>query len=206
MTARIWLLASALLSSTGCVNMSGLDGGSKYACAAPDGVTCDSVSGTYANALQHNLPSQQAAAPSAQPSRGSAAATPAPTSMATCLPGARLTAPEASTPLRSPARILRLWTKPWEDADGDLWDQGFVYVQVESGRWQLDHVRQRIRDAYTPLRPPPNAAVGTGQATPGDAASPPPPADDSSAPRPAGMPFNPFPALTRQPLAQPNRP
>jgi len=55
--------------------------------------------------------------------------------------------------LRSQARVLRLWTRPWEDADGDLWDQGYVYVQVDAGRWQIDHVRQRIRDHVRPATP-----------------------------------------------------
>jgi conjugal transfer pilus assembly protein TraV len=49
-----------LLPLAACMNMSGLGGDSKYACKAPDGVACDSVSGTYANALHNNLPSQQA--------------------------------------------------------------------------------------------------------------------------------------------------
>ena len=32
-------------------------------------------------------------------------------------------------PLALPGpRLLRLWIKPWEDADGDLYDQGYVYV------------------------------------------------------------------------------
>lgn len=53
---------AALIPLAGCVNMSGLSGGSKYACAAPDGVACESVSGTYVNALHENLPSQRASA------------------------------------------------------------------------------------------------------------------------------------------------
>lgn len=49
----------AVLSLSGCMSMSGLGGDSKYACKAPDGVTCDSVSGTYANAVANNLPGQR---------------------------------------------------------------------------------------------------------------------------------------------------
>ena len=58
------VLCTTLLS--GCASLSGLDGGSSYACKAPEGVTCDSVSGTYHNALQNNLPSQRRSAPSGQ--------------------------------------------------------------------------------------------------------------------------------------------
>ena len=49
-----------LLPLGACMNMSGLGGDSKYACKAPEGVACDSVSGTYANAVHNNLPSQRA--------------------------------------------------------------------------------------------------------------------------------------------------
>jgi conjugal transfer pilus assembly protein TraV len=57
--------------------------------------------------------------------------------------------------LRSQARLLRLWIKPWEDADGDLYDQGYVYVRVDNGQWLIDHVQRQIRDAYAPLKAPP---------------------------------------------------
>ena len=62
-------------------------------------------------------------------------------------------------PLRSSARILRLWFKPWEDADRDLHDQGYVYVRVDDGQWLVEHAQRQIRDAYAPLRPPPPASA-----------------------------------------------
>lgn len=206
------LLGTALLL-IGCINMSGLDGESRYACAAPDGVACDSVSGTYANALHHNLPSQRAAAPAAGPraavptGTASAAAAPSRPILEGALPA--LAEPGTETrvgaALRSPARVLRLWTKPWEDADGDLWDQGYVYVQVDGGRWQLDHVQQRIRDRYVPLQPPPNLPVG---APPGTGPRDAPPADteppaasppDSLSRNGPSSPFGSFPPLPHLP-------
>jgi conjugal transfer pilus assembly protein TraV len=62
-------------------------------------------------------------------------------------------------PLRSSARILRLWFKPWEDADRDLYDQGYVYVQIDGGQWLIEHAQRQIREAYAPLRPPPRSAA-----------------------------------------------
>ena len=146
------LCAAAALA--GCVSMSGLSGNSSYACKAPEGVTCDSVSGTYANAIHNNLPSQRprvGAAPEAAvsappPARGDNA----PRVAASVL---------SPTPLRSSARILRLWFKPWEDADRDLYDQGYVYVQIDSGQWLIEHAQRQIREAYAPLRPPPRSAA-----------------------------------------------
>lgn len=154
-----------------CMNMSGLGGDSKYACKAPDGVTCDSVSGTYANALHNNLPSQQAQRSTRrlkEPSEESHSVTVGRSiSRTTANPSDMAVTP---SPLRTQARILRLWIKPWEDADGDLYDQGYVYVQVDNGQWQIDHVQRQIRDLYAPLKPPPKpdteAANEPGASTP----------------------------------------
>jgi conjugal transfer pilus assembly protein TraV len=151
-----------LLPLAACMNMSGLGGDSKYACKAPDGVACDSVSGTYANALHNNLPSQQARRSARHQKEGSEESS-SPTvgrpisSTTANAPGMAVT----PNPLRTQARILRLWIKPWEDADGDLYDQGYVYVQVDNGQWQIDHVQRQIRDLYAPLKPPPKPATET---------------------------------------------
>ncbi|MFT3815734.1 MAG: TraV family lipoprotein [Acidovorax sp.] len=201
-TLRLGALAS-LLPLTACVNMSGLGGGSKYACAAPEGVACDSVSGTYANALHKNLPSQQPSRakpgdPPAASSRGSVPTTAAPSRQPPSFPldGISGSGGAPGLSLRSQARVLRLWTKAWEDADGDLWDQGFVYVQVDAGRWQIDHVRQRIRDQFAPLRPPPAAPSSGANSTSEPAISPSaiPEAVDGAMQRPASL--NPFPLLS----------
>ena len=159
---RVALATSAMsVSLYGCSSMSGLGGSSDYACKAPEGVTCDSVSGTYANALHHNLPSQRARRPMDAGDAGSLQAMP-PTQAAprfvTSSPS-----PVTAQALRSQARVLRLWFKPWEDADHDLYDQGYVYVQIDSGQWLIDHVQRQIRDAYAPLRPPPKSATSASQ-------------------------------------------
>ena len=182
-------LASSMLVLAGCTSISGLDGSSSLSCKAPDGVTCDSVSGIYANAVRNNLPSQRSgtaaptagkasAAPSVPPSATSASA-PA-QSGAPPRPSAPLAATASAMPLRSSARILRLWFKPWEDADRDLYDQGFVYVQIDSGRWLIEHAQRQIREAYAPLRPPPHSAAPANE--PKDGAGAPPTAKGPARP------------------------
>ena len=163
--------ASVLLAwmLSGCMSMSGLSGSSSYACKAPDGVTCDSVSGTYANAVQNNLPSQRRTAgaspgtpqaPRATEGITGAAAAGAAGAAASRIAVSPSTPPSPTAmPLRSSARILRLWFKPWEDADRDLHDQGYVYVRVDDGQWLVEHAQRQIRDAYAPLRPPPPATA-----------------------------------------------
>lgn len=178
---------TGMLALSGCSNLSGVGGDSKYACKAPEGVACDSVSGTYANALHNNLPSQRqqpvntsttpsAPSPSTAPRHVSRAAAPAVATTGTLIP-----TPQAN-PLRSQARVLRLWTKPWEDADGDLYDQGYVYVQVSTGQWFIDHVQRQIRETYAPLRPPSKVTTDAsgGDATQGSSS----PAEPSAPARP----------------------
>ena len=58
-----------------------------------------------------------------------------------------------AAPLRAAPRVLRLWIKPWEDADRDLNGESLVYVQVDNGRWLVDHVQRQVREAYAPVRP-----------------------------------------------------
>ncbi|HRH85702.1 MAG TPA: TraV family lipoprotein [Rubrivivax sp.] len=167
LTARRVLACAGAIALTACTNMSGLSGSSSYACKAPEGVICDSVSGTYANAVQNNLPSQkpravvpatkEGTAPAPHAGTGEAAlpARPVPTAAATAAP---------MMPARSSARVLRLWFKPWEDADRDLYDQGYVYVQIDSGGWLIEHVQRQVREAHAPLRPPPRSTpVGDGK-------------------------------------------
>ncbi len=162
------VIACAVVS--GCASMAGVGGTSEYSCKAPEGVKCDSVSGTYYNSVEYNLPSQRQggrATPQDEtaPTRMEALAgkrrvasavyvTPALAPLATGSGVALPPAAYTSTPLRSPARVLRLWVKPWEDADGDLMDQVYVYVPVDNGRWLVDHAQRQIRDAYAPIKAP----------------------------------------------------
>jgi conjugal transfer pilus assembly protein TraV len=161
--ARALPILSVLLLSA-CANMSGVGGATEYSCKAPKGVQCDSVSGNYFNAIQNNLPAQRRQRGATATARDGVALvvrgpdgapTPLDTQGATGRPLAGVTAMSAGgESLRSQARVLRLWFKPWEDLDHDLYDQGYVYVQIDGGNWLIDHAQQRIRDAYAPIRPP----------------------------------------------------
>ena len=158
----------------GCA-ITGLDGESKYACKAPEGVRCDSVSGTYYNALQNNLPSQRRSAappvdtspqgaPAGSPPRAAPTMLNASTRPATGDEGAAYVA----APLRAAPRVLRLWIKAWEDADRDLVGESLVYVQVDNGRWLVDHVQRQQREPFVPIRAPrPPAATKSAGAVAG---------------------------------------
>jgi conjugal transfer pilus assembly protein TraV len=155
--------ATVLLSA--CSGLSGLGGSDEYGCKAPPGVKCQSVSGTYYNALQNNLPSQRprhpsgaaqlpASSPAPPTSRNGALATMTSAAEAPFAAGGEARAATRSRPLRTQAKVLRLWIKAYEDTDRDLHDQGFVFVQIDSGRWLIDHAQREAREAYAPIRPP----------------------------------------------------
>lgn len=154
---RRFLAAFAIsLSLTGCMTMSGLDGGSTFSCKAPDGVTCSSLFGIYTNAVADNLPGMQ------KKSHSGAAAIAAASSESNASPAAvasniRGRAPSAGMPIRSTQKVMRIWVAPFEDNDGDLHDQSYVYMVADIGRWNIEHSQRRIVDRYRPTFAPQGA-------------------------------------------------
>ena len=53
---KVLALAIACVTVSGCQGLSGVGGESEYICKAPDGVTCMSMDGVYANVRAGNLP------------------------------------------------------------------------------------------------------------------------------------------------------
>ena len=134
------------LTLAGCAStLSGVGGADGYACKAPEGAMCTSVSGIYANSAQGMLkptkPSEQKSPPGEPVAYGA-------TPLAPTRPAA------ASSSLRSNPRILRLWIAPWEDADGDLHEQALVHVVVDTGRWLIEHVRPAAGPRVDGVAPP----------------------------------------------------
>ncbi len=147
---RAILLVLPTLSA--CVNLAGLEGKSEFACKAPDGVVCTSVSGVYANALAGALPAQQSQG------RDQAKATRADAVAGESRPYAATVSvtgtPIPGTPLLSPPKVLRLWLAPRLDADGDLHDASYLYVMWHRGEWQIEHTRRQIQRQFTLVSAP----------------------------------------------------
>ncbi|KVO09633.1 type IV conjugative transfer system protein TraV [Burkholderia ubonensis] len=170
MIARTFLMAMAtacVLAVLSACSFSGLDAQSKFACKAPDGVVCDSMTGSLANLQAGNVRNTRTS---------QLAAASAPTSK-TPAQGAVLARPLFSgSPIRSAPHVVRAWIAPWEDADGDLHDQSYIYLTTDTGRWLVEHNQRRIRDLYrptvggtvaadasaSPKVEPPSAAVALG--------------------------------------------
>ncbi len=140
MRASLGWFVPAMLAMTGCASMTGLDGQGGFSCKAPDGISCASLSGVYANAVQNNLPGQR----------------PVTRSDKAAEPPARIdaAAPRSGDPLRSAQKVRRVWLAPWEDEDEVLHDQSYFYLVIDPGRWQLEHSRRKATESYRPVMPP----------------------------------------------------
>lgn len=138
---RVLPLAWAL---TGCSSlMTGLDGQGGFSCKAPDGISCASLSGVYANAVQNNLPGQRPQGNASKSADGAPALV-------------RLTknSLQAGDPLRSAQKVRRVWLAPWEDEDEVLHDQSYFYMVIDAGRWQIEHSRRQATERYRPIMAP----------------------------------------------------
>ena len=158
MRSALRLIAIAAMGSlaAGCAStLSGLGGAPTYACKAPEGVLCTSVAGVYANSLQNNLPSQRTEKRTPDPVGNVATVTRA-------APAANSAADAGS--VRSAPRVLRVWLSAWEDSDGDLQDQSYLYVVVDSGHWLIEHQRAPLRNEFTPIAAPSSSPQANGEA------------------------------------------
>lgn len=196
---RIARIALLTLTLNGCAStLSGVGGTQNYACKAPVGALCTSVSGVYANALHgmaevprppqataaptmlgDNSHDPKVAAPIVDATRGAASSSHSsilPASQSASAPTLDAAAQADSTvaasepALRSEPRVLRLWIAPWEDSDGDLHDASVVHVVVDTGRWLIERVRPVPRSRLDGVTPP--AAIATPAQTSANESAP----------------------------------
>jgi conjugal transfer pilus assembly protein TraV len=147
-TVALLVCATATLLGGCASTMSGLGGEGSYACKAPVGSQCTSVSGVYANSIHGQPPASALPKPAKEPARAAPTAPAASAFAAAPGPGTSASA------LRSQPRVLRLWIAPWEDADGDLHEASVVHVLVDTGRWLIERVVPANRQRVDAVRPP----------------------------------------------------
>lgn len=139
------LLPLICLFMVGCA---GVDSESHFKCKAPEGIGCSSLSGTYANAQEDNLPGAPVKKSAIFGKGGEKARTIA--GAASTITGA---APTTGTPIMSAPVVLRIWVAPWEDGRKVLHDQAYLYAVVDPGHWQIEHTKKRISEQYRILAP-----------------------------------------------------
>jgi conjugal transfer pilus assembly protein TraV len=169
MNLRLLPLIVSLAALGGCASggLSGIGGSSDYACAAPPGVSCMSVTGISANAAKNNLPALRARATDETGKSGEkpdgqkkdddaprlvAYNASAPTGAERVSPKG-MDAPYSGAPLRTPPRVLRIWMAPFEDTDSDLHDQKYLYVTVHTGRWLLEANQVNVQPQFKQVFP-----------------------------------------------------
>ena len=144
------------ISLAGC--MSGLGGSSHFDCKAPEGVSCESVSGIYANSIANNLPSQKVSRDKnvllTDKQRKNL-----PDKKDDSINGIIGQVANSGDPIRSAPVVNRVWLAPWVDKDGDLHDQEYIYMLTDPGHWELAHNDAQIASRFTPtfLRTPSKA-------------------------------------------------
>jgi len=217
---RTALLAGAAALLGACTNLSGLGGRSEFQCKAPEGIPCQSISGVHHNERAGNLPAQrmargESASKSVAETRTSAASAvagdgnaeggtptvaspqsaPVPLYRKGTIVAADRIGPGGFGAIRSEPTVIRIWVAPWEDADGDLNDQTYLYMQVDSGRWLIEHNRAQLQRDFAPKSPhagvtpvarltaPASSAAGAAATTAATAARP-----DAAQPAPQALP------------------
>lgn len=72
---------------------------------------------------------------------------------------------DQSLPLRTPARVLRIWIAPWEDDQGDLNHPGYRFTEIEPRRWSVGMpAPDAVDPVLRPLQSPGAAASATAPA------------------------------------------
>jgi conjugal transfer pilus assembly protein TraV len=145
MSTRMIIPLAVAVALSGCGSMTGLTESTKFACKAPAGTTCTSVSGVYANTAENSMHPRPAQV------RGDI-----PSSQTAKLPAGAAAFPVLAPgmPIRSQARMLRIWVAPWRDDDDTLHDQSYMYVMVDPGKWLVERSREAtVQRTMTRLQP-----------------------------------------------------
>lgn len=62
-------------------------------------------------------------------------------------------------PIRTQAQVMRIWMAPWEDEEGDLHADGYLYTEIQGRRWNLGENFTAPGSTLTPLSSPNSAIV-----------------------------------------------
>jgi conjugal transfer pilus assembly protein TraV len=137
--------------TAGCSSMlSGLDAKTEFHCSAPVGIPCQSITATNHQLNTGGMAQTQA---KEDEEKRPVATVPVYVETPAKISPKGLATPNTGVPLRSPERILRVWVAPFEDRDGTLYDQRYMYVMVEAGRWMIEANRVALRERFQVIRP-----------------------------------------------------
>lgn len=142
----------SFLGLSGCASLTGLDADSNFSCAAPEGVSCDSMGGVYANMGKHGGVSAKDKKKSDYSYLGGvnyAERNKAGTDSYGRRP--MTYGVNSGIPIRTEPKIMKIWVAPWQSEDRTLYDQSYAYIVVDYGDWVLAHNKNNIIDEYAPV-------------------------------------------------------
>ncbi len=129
MIPRAVVVTLVIVLAAGC--------GGKFSCPAPnEGIKCQPVSEVYRKAIDGEIRKSPVEMPTGKKEAPATQAFPAkPENVSSGV--VKHLETDKSIPLRIPPKIIRIWFAPWEDADGDLHQGGYLYSEISDprGRW-----------------------------------------------------------------------
>ena len=100
---------------------------SELSCPVPDGTSCERLSEVYDRTASQPAPELAKVDPDSTPA-----------TIHLQLPTTAISSQSRILqPHLVPSRYLRIWIAPWQDPDGDLRDQQFVYMIMSAPSWHL---------------------------------------------------------------------
>ncbi|MBT9136391.1 MAG: hypothetical protein DDT34_01467 [Firmicutes bacterium] len=139
--SRPLLIAVGAVLASGCATM----GRGEFSCPAPDGVSCMSTTDIYeATNARTNLEAGMGKTAVVGVTTEWASLSLAPSTRSQVVAGAGAlsfasepVAKSNEMPLRSEARVMRIWVAPWTDESGDLVMPGNIFTEIEGRRWTI---------------------------------------------------------------------
>lgn len=124
-------MSKALLPSLALMLLSGCASSPKYACGLPDGVGCKPVGEVYQASVSGTLAGSRLSSND----QGADIAVASPTAEA--VDAAVVATVQPGDPLLTRPKHIRVWINRWEDTTGDLHDETYLYLRLDSGTWRL---------------------------------------------------------------------
>lgn len=155
------MVIGAVATLSGCANFTGLDAKADFACAAPEGVSCSSMAGVYANMGRASTSAKSKNEGEEEYAYLGGTNYAERNKAGTDQYGRRpMTYSQTSgIPIRTQPQIMKIWLAPWQSQDRTFYDQSYAYIVVNHGDWILAHNRNNIIDEYAPVT---QGVVGSG--------------------------------------------
>jgi conjugal transfer pilus assembly protein TraV len=168
----LFILSSAiLLGLAGCAT-------TRYHCPEPEGATCMGPREVYSATETQDQISEKKAARATQTDHRDQPVAPRAVSRGIAVEDGALNftvidqsipvrTPSENTPERMPAKIMRVWLAPWEDANGDLHMAERLFTEIERRRWSVGAQAPQLSPNLELLEPlssetlPPSAPTDT---------------------------------------------